>query len=35
VKKRVDSEEILLSRYENYLQFYEEVRTRKPKYNKK
>lgn len=35
VKKRVESEEILLSRYENYLQFYEEVRTRKPKYNKK
>ncbi len=35
VKEKVDKEEILASRYENYIQFYEEVRTRKPKYNKK
>lgn len=35
VKKRVEIGEILQSRYDNYLQFYEEVRTRKPKYNKK
>ena len=35
VKKRVASGEILESRYDNYLQFYEEVKNRKPKYNKK
>ena len=35
VKNRVESGEILQERYDNYLQFYEEVKTRKPKYNKK
>lgn len=35
VKHRVESGEILQERYTNYLQFYEEVKTRKPKYNKK
>ncbi len=35
VKHLVETEEILQSRYDNYLQFYEEVRNRKPKYNKK
>lgn len=35
VKNRVESGEIIASRYKDYLQFYEEVKTRKPKYNKK
>ena len=35
VKHRVETGEILQSRYDNYLQFAEEVKARKPKYNKK
>lgn len=35
VKHRVETGEILQSRYDNYLQFTEEVKLRKPKYNKK
>lgn len=35
VKRLVESGEIKQSRYDDYLQFYEEVKTRKPKYNKK
>lgn len=35
VKHRVETGEILQSRYDNYLQFAEEVKLRKPKYNKK
>lgn len=35
VKNRVESGTILQSRYDNYLQFAEEIKSRKPKYNKK
>ncbi|MGX7025594.1 ribosome small subunit-dependent GTPase A [Vagococcus hydrophili] len=35
VKHRLEEGNILQSRYDNYLQFYEEIKTRKPKYNKK
>ncbi len=35
VKDAVDTEEILNSRYENYLQFYKELKDRKPMYGKK
>ena len=35
VKRRVESGEIAASRYENYLQFLQEIEKRKPLYNKK
>ncbi len=35
VKNRLETGEILQSRYDNYLQFSEEIKNRKPKYNKK
>ncbi|MGO3731766.1 MAG: ribosome small subunit-dependent GTPase A [Vagococcus sp.] len=35
VKHRVEIGDILTSRYENYLQFYDEIFNRKPLYNKK
>lgn len=35
VKHRVEQGEILQSRYDDYLQFYEEIKNRKPMYNKK
>lgn len=35
VKHRVEQGEILQSRYDDYLQFHEEIKNRKPMYNKK
>ncbi|MGO2082277.1 ribosome small subunit-dependent GTPase A [Vagococcus sp.] len=35
VKEEVSTGEILANRYDNYLQFYEEISNRKPMYNKK
>ena len=35
VKRRVAAKEIAQTRYDNYLQFLQEVENRKPMYNKK